>query len=226
MRFGSRSGDHVSDLERRVLCFGDSNTWGLDPATRLRISKSGRWTGVLQAQLEGRCEVVEEGLRGRTAAFEDPLGVGRNGAAAIEACLLTHQPLELVIIMLGTNDLKDRFNASVTEIGIGLGRLLGKVRAMQSTGPGDLVPAILVVAPPPLGKLSTALLREFSKAYEKSRLLGPEFAKVAMKSNCHFFDAFGVISTGDIDGVHFPAVEHAKLGRALAARVLQLGMWK
>ena len=95
---------------RRILCFGDSNTWGYDPATGERFDEQTRWTGVLQAALGGDYTVIEEGLNGRTTVWDDPIEGHKNGHEYLVPCLETHRPLDLVVLMLGTNDLKRRFS--------------------------------------------------------------------------------------------------------------------
>jgi len=101
---------------KRVLCYGDSNTWGYDPATRRRFAPDFRWTGVLANRLGPDHLVIEEGLNGRTTRWDDPIEPGRNGLALLRPCLDTHEPLDLVIVMLGTNDLKRRFNVTASDI--------------------------------------------------------------------------------------------------------------
>jgi lysophospholipase L1-like esterase len=101
---------------RTVLCYGDSNTWGYDPASKHRFRDSVRWTGVLQHLLSNRCRVIEEGLNGRTTVWPDPIAEYRNGKQMLIPTLETHKPLELVILMLGVNDCKRKFAASAYDI--------------------------------------------------------------------------------------------------------------
>ena len=101
---------------RTVLCYGDSNTWGYDPATRTRYPPHVRWTGVLATRLGAEYRVVEEGLNGRTTRWDDPIEPGRNGLTYLRPCIESHQPLDVIIIMLGTNDLKRRFDLSASDI--------------------------------------------------------------------------------------------------------------
>ena len=110
--------------EKSVLCFGDSNTWGYIPLTAGRLIRGHRWYGILQQFLGGPYYVIEEGLNGRTTVFDEPVRDGRNARTTMLAVLETHAPLDLLIIMLGTNDLKHHLNASASESARGLGCLL------------------------------------------------------------------------------------------------------
>ncbi len=108
---------------KTILCYGDSNTHGFNPATQGRFSLSERWTGVLMRELGSDYHVIEEGLGGRTTVWDDPIMESRNGRDYLLPCLWSHKPLDLVIIMLGTNDLKDRFSLTPFDIAAGAGAL-------------------------------------------------------------------------------------------------------
>ena len=112
---------------KRILAFGDSNTWGYDPATGQRYDETIRWTGLLQKALRGQALILEEGLCGRTTVFEEPDRVGRNGLAALPSVLRRSEPLDAAIIMLGTNDCKQVFGASSQEIAAGMALCLAKI---------------------------------------------------------------------------------------------------
>lgn len=153
-----------------VLCFGDSNTWGYSPKSRDRFARKTRWPGVLQAALGDGFSVVEEGLGGRTTVWDDPIEGDKNGRRQLPAPLESHKPLDLVVLMLGTNDLKRRFSAPASDIAAGVERLIGIILASSSGGTGK-APRILVIAPPPLGRLSD-LAEMFEGGTEKSPAAG------------------------------------------------------
>jgi lysophospholipase L1-like esterase len=211
--------------EKVVLCYGDSNTHGTAPMATLedmgRHGPAERWPGVLAAELGAGWRVVEEGLPGRTTVYPDPVsGVHKNGIALLPAALESHRPLDLVVIALGTNDLKQRFQAPVVEIADSVSQLVHYVRHSY-TGPGNAQPAILLVAPPPI--LEAGCLAEiFAGGAVKSQRLAEAYAAVARRHGCGYLDAGGVIVSSPVDGVHFDAEEHAKLGRAVAAAVREL----
>lgn len=209
---------------KRVLCFGDSNTWGYDPATGERFDRDVRWTGVLRQALGPDFEVIEEGLNGRTTVWNDPIEGYKNGHDYLVPCLETHRPLDLVALMLGTNDLKRRFSLSAYDIGQGAGVLLRAIGYSKAGSDGN-APRVLLLAPPPVAKL-TFFAEMFEGSEAKSKLLGMHYKAVAEEYNVAFLDTATVIRSSDLDGIHFEAEEHNKLGRAVAAEVLGLiGDW-
>ena len=209
---------------RRILCFGDSNTWGYDPATEDRFDDQTRWTGVLQAALGADFTVIEEGLNGRTTVWNDPIEGYKNGHDYLVPCLETHRPLDLVVLMLGTNDLKRRFSLSAYDIAQGVAVLLRAI-SYSKAGRDGHAPRVLLLAPPPVAKL-TNFAEMFEGSEAKSQLLGRHYRAVAVEYNVAFLDTSTVIQSSDIDGIHFEAEEHAKLGRAVAHEVLALvGDW-
>ncbi len=132
-----------------ILWFGDSNTWGVDPASQSRLGPHVRWPGVLGAALGPGAEVIEEGLRGRTTVWDDPFEEGRNGLVYLRPCLKSHAPLDLVTVMLGTNDLKAVFRLGSGEIAAGVAAI---IRCIQHSaiGPDSSEPGVLVISPPPI----------------------------------------------------------------------------
>jgi lysophospholipase L1-like esterase len=198
-----------------IVAFGDSNTWGSDPATGARFAPDIRWTGVMARELGAGFHVVEEGLRGRTTVFDDPIEPDRRGADYLPPCLRSHAPLDLLIISLGANDLKARFSATAGDIANGVERLIQMARA-EPVGPGGAPPALLLVAPPPLARL-TDLAEMFEGGAEKSKRLAARYREVAERNRVGFLDAGEFIVCSDLDGIHYGADQHAILGRAMAA---------
>jgi lysophospholipase L1-like esterase len=214
---------------KHVLCFGDSNTWGWDPdATALagfpvRHGIGVRWTSVLQSVLGERFRVIEEGLNGRTTVFEDPIEKGRNGKTYLEPCLWSHMPLDLVVLMLGTNDLKTRVGVPAGDIAEGAFQLLRLIQRSEA-GPDRSAPKILLVAPPAVGELEGMpdLAEKFDGATQKSRRLPELMEQVALGCGAYFLDSQKVVQPSPTDGLHLSAEEHGKLGRAIAESVRQL----
>jgi lysophospholipase L1-like esterase len=203
---------------KTVLCYGDSNTWGSDPETGGRFGHDVRWPGVLRRALGDGYWVIEEGLGGRTTVRDDPIeGAHKNGRTYLRACLESHRPIDLMTIMLGTNDLKARFAASASDIAQGAASLAEE--ALRSgCGPGGGAPVVVLVSPPSLGRL-TDMAEMFEGATEKSRLFPGHYRRFAEQYGCGFLDASEVIASSDLDGIHLAAGEHRKLGEAVAARV-------
>jgi len=199
-----------------ILCFGDSNTYGRDPVTSGRLDKKVRWPGVLQSTLGEDYHVIEEGLNGRTTVWDDPVrgGLKRNGSIYLLPCLESHAPIDQLIIMLGTNDLKARFAVTPYDIGESMGALIDIVQKSQC-GLTEKGPEILIMAPPPLGKL-TEWAETFQGGVEKSKKLASYYESVAASYGCQFFDTSTVIQSSKLDGLHFDPEEHHKLGTAVA----------
>jgi lysophospholipase L1-like esterase len=211
--------------ERMVLVYGDSNSHGTVPMQTLedmhRFGPGERWPGVLAAELGEGWLVREEGLPGRTTVYPDPVsGVHKNGFAVLPAILESHRPIDVVVLMLGTNDLKHRFQAPVIEIAESVSLLVHTIRHSY-TGPGTAQPAVLLVAPPPIHEAG-CLAEIFEGGATKSRRLAEAYAVVAKRHGVGFLDAGQVITSSPLDGVHFDAAEHGKLGRAVAAALRKM----
>lgn len=199
---------------RTILCYGDSNTWGYDPASGKRFPPDVRWTGVLARELGAGYRVIEEGLNGRTTRWDDPISPGRNGLTYLAPCLESHHPLDMVLIMLGTNDLKQRFNLSASDIAESAGGLAGIAKQVATNASGQ--PArVLLIAPPAVTTL-TQLDEMFAGAEPKSRLFSRYYRLAAGWDGASFFDAGSVIESSPLDGIHFEADAHRTLGQALA----------
>jgi lysophospholipase L1-like esterase len=202
-----------------IVAFGDSNTWGYDPATAKRFEPGVRWTGVMARELGQTFDVIEEGLNGRTTVHDDPFEPFRNGLAYLNPCLLSHAPFDLIVISLGCNDLKHRFGLTAGDVAKGAERLVMAVAA-SSSNPIDKAPKVILVSPPPLVKL-TALADMFDGGAEKSRLLAENYRAVAALHGVGFVDAGRHIRCSPLDGIHYEADQHAILGAVLAEAVRQ-----
>jgi lysophospholipase L1-like esterase len=205
---------------RVILCYGDSNTWGYSPLTQDRLSIYERWTGILADLLGDDYRVIEEGLNGRTTVWDDPIEEYRNGKQYLMPCLLSQKPVDLVVLMLGTNDLKKRFSVSAQDIANSMGVLV-EVIQRSAAGPDGSAPKILLIAPPVVGKL-TGYAEMFENAFENSLKFGEYYRQIAELYNCDFLDAGKVIISSELDGIHFEADQHKKLGLAVEALVKEI----
>ncbi len=207
--------------ERTVLCYGDSNTHGTAPMETLldrrRHGRAERWPGAMAAALGPGWHVIEEGLPGRTTVHSDPVeGEWKNGLAVLPAILESHRPIDLVILMLGTNDLKPRFPVPPVQIAGSVERLVRAI-LQSECGPGGGAPGILLVAPAPVAETGS-LADVFEGGPRRADLAGP-YAAVAERHGLGFLDAGRIWTVSPVDGVHFDAAEHARLGRAMAEAV-------
>jgi lysophospholipase L1-like esterase len=206
-----------------IVCYGDSNTWGAVPMPSRpeldRFAPGDRWPGVLQEKLGPGHTVIAEGLNGRTTVHDDPVDGGpvKNGKRFLPVVLESHAPIDLVIIKLGTNDLKMRFSVPAYDIADGAGVLVDMVRA-SANKPGKAPPRVLLIAPAPLVEL-TWLKEMFAGGAEKSRQLGKEYRRVADDRGIPFLDAGTIITSSPVDGIHLDKPMQRKLGEAVAAMV-------
>ena len=217
--------------ERRVLCFGDSNTWGFVPVASSpssRFARELRWPHVMGAALGPGVTVIEEALNGRTTDAPDPAhpllgGAGLDGAAYLPAALASHLPLDVVVIMLGTNDLKPHLARTPQRIAQGAKRLLDIARTLDGgVGTAYPNPRLLLVCPPPPGAFSPDFAEMFAGAAEKARAMPPLYEAVARAAGAAFLDAGTVIATDGVDGVHLSADMQRRLGLAIADSVRPL----
>lgn len=207
-------------MTRTVLCYGDSLTWGYDASGPGRHAPADRWPNVLQAVLGPDVAVIAEGLNGRTTAFDDDLGsADRNGARLLPVYLTSHSPIDLVIILLGTNDMKPWVSGKAIAAKQGINRLIDIIRGHAYPFAED-APDILIVAPPPLVETGDP---EFAAMFEggiaQSRMLASLYSDLADQLSCGFFDAGSVAQTTPIDGVHLDAANTRAIGRGMEAIV-------
>lgn len=205
---------------KTVLCFGDSNTWGYIPETGERYPRTVRWPGVMQAELGEAFHVIEEGLNGRTTVWDDPIEGYKNGRNYLIPCLASHAPIDVMTIMLGTNDLKTRFSLSAFDIAEGAGVLVRIAQASES-GPVGTAPRILLIAPPGVGKLSF-LDEMFAPAPQNAPRLAAHFRRVAEETGCEFLDAGSLIRASDEDGIHLTPESHRVLAAAVTAKIREM----
>ena len=206
-------------MTKTVLCFGDSNTHGTLPLKKLgefnRLDRESRWPGLLSKMLGEEFFVIEEGHPGRTTVHDDPIeGPHRNGLTVLPSLLETHRPLDMVVLMLGTNDLKPRFSVTATDIALSCERLISVVKS-NGCGPEGGPPQMLLVAPVPI--LETGVLAEiFKGGAKKSKELSRLYKLSAERTGCKFFDAGSVAAVDPTDGVHLTEDAHLAISRALA----------
>jgi len=210
---------------RTILCYGDSNTWGYDPEATavssfpIRHLPDVRWTGVVARELGSGCRIIEEGQNGRTTVHDDPMAwASRNGRTHLPVVLESHKPIDIVVLMLGSNDLKSFLNLPPQDIANGAGVLL-KMILQSDVNPEGKAPRVLLVAPPAIGDLTHLpdIAARIADGREKSLQLPKYYAALAKLHDVSFLNAQDYITPSPVDGIHFDAAEHAKLGVAIAS---------
>ena len=210
---------------KTVVCFGDSNTYGTPGMPNAgfwgRFDPDVRWPGVMRQALGAGWSVIEEALPGRTTVHDDPIeGADKNGLRALPMVLGSHRPIDLLAIMLGTNDLKSRFAVTPEDIAASVGLLVQTVNASQA-GPESRPPAILVIAPAVI--LETGFIGgHFRGGAAKSQQFGGCFAAMAARMGVTLLDAAPLIVSDPLDGIHLKPDQHAILGRAVAEQVRRM----
>ncbi len=211
-------------MKKHVVCFGDSNTHGYcaDPSDCAdggnRFNEEERWTCLLQKALGEEVLVLEEGLGGRTSVFTDPLHESMDALGVAFPILMSHEPVDLLIIMLGTNDTKERFAANAAAIAAGMERLMIKCRTTDCWGGKE--PNILLVCPPPMGEGFHDEIMG-SGCVEKSRALAPYMEAAAQRCGARFLSAADC-EFNSVDFMHLSRRGHAQLAEKLAALVPEL----
>jgi lysophospholipase L1-like esterase len=214
----------TADNGRKViLAFGDSLTWGSSPRGGGRHPFADRWPSVLEAALGDRARVISEGLGGRTTCFDDfSAAADRNGARLLPTLLGSHAPLDLVIIMLGANDLKPHLCGTAFGTAAGMSRLVEIVKTYPY-GHDYAAPQVLVVSPPHFCETMADDGRPAAgRSIAESKALAGHYREVAARHGCAFFDAAEVAVASPIDGVHLDAANTRAIGEGLAPLVSEL----
>ncbi|MGG7518214.1 SGNH/GDSL hydrolase family protein [Allorhizobium undicola] len=211
---------------KTVLAYGDSLTWGYDPVNLGRHAHEDRWTSVLQKALGHGVRVIAEGLNGRTTAYDDYLAdCERNGVKVLPTILATHKPIDLVIIMLGTNDLKRGIQGTADGAVQGMKRLVRQVQTHDWGFDFD-GPDVLIVSPPPICETAHPMFGAmFNRSVEEGAMMASLYRDAADELGCSFFDAGSVAKTTPLDGIHLDADNTRAIGRGLEPVVrMMLGL--
>lgn len=212
----------INKNAKRILCYGDSNTWGYMPGSGERFSPDMRWTGLLQKALGNNYEIIEEGLNARTTALDDPKYEGKNGKNYLKPCLQTHYPLDLVILMLGTNDLKERFNRAPKQIAEGIEILISVMFDPDSNY--NYRPEVILMSPPIINESVKGVSENFLGAEEKSKHLGTLYKNVAEKHKIGFIDLKKFVSPSKTDGCHLEPEAHQKIADLVFEKIKDMSI--
>ena len=204
---------------KKIVCYGDSNTHGYNSKTMGRFNEEERWTCLLSKYLGNEYHVMEEGLEGRTTCYDDPLFEGLNGFRYLYPCIMTHKPLDLLIIMLGTNDVKQRFASTPENVAKGMERLVQK--ALDTKVAFRNKPRVLIIAPPPIkpGYINSFVAGEMGAGCDKkSERLAPLYKEAAERLGCYFINASEIegVDMYPYDDMHLSLDAHKNLAKFLA----------
>jgi lysophospholipase L1-like esterase len=207
---------------KNILCYGDSNTYGLKPDLVNRYARDIRWTGVLQKLLGEGYYVIEEGLGGRTTVWDDPIEEYKNGKDYLIPCLHSHKPLDLVILMLGTNDLKCRFSVSSFDIGAAIENLV-KVILKSDAGIDFAPPKVLLVTPVPIHSVGNIDLdRMLPDAEVRSKELASYYEAVAKRNNIYYMNPDSQVEVSYVDGIHYSEKGHAAMATLMEKKIKEI----
>jgi len=213
----------MRDKEKRILCYGDSNTWGYIPGTeQCRYLKDKRYTGLLQNLLGSNYIIIEEGLNSRTLISNDNrVGKeGRNGYDYLIPCLDTHDPIDLVILMLGTNELKNVYNKTAEEIGEILEKYFIETILNKKSQFLNTTPQLILICPPLVDENTEYCRNKYEGATEKSKELNKVYQSIGGKYGIQFISNDD-LTTG-IDGVHLDEDSHKRLAEILKEKIKEI----
>jgi len=203
---------------KQILIYSDSLSWGIIPNTRRRLPFEDRWTGIFEKELNKESltvRVIENCLNGRRTVWGDPFKEGRNGSQGLAQVIEMHSPLELVILMLGTNDFQCTHNNNAWLSAQGTVKLINIIRS-SPIEPDMPIPKIMIVAPPEIIKPKGYIANKFKGAEGRYGGLNNELKIVSKENNTDFFDSNIAITASNIDGIHLDKEQHKILGQALA----------
>ena len=206
---------------KTILCYGDSNTYGLKSDLVSRYPRNVRWTGILQEKLGSEYYVIEEGLGGRTTVWDDPVEDYKNGKKYLLPCLDSHKPLDLVIIMLGTNDLKSRFSVTPFDIGASMENLV-KTIIKSDAGVDFQPPKILLVTPVPIHSVGRAMDLDLMIPENRSKALSYYYEDIAKRYQLDYLNPEGKVEVNETDGIHYTEKGHAQMAELMAEKVKEI----
>lgn len=208
---------------KSILCYGDSNTYGLKSDLLSRYPREARWTGLLQKQLGCEYYIIEEGLGGRTTVWDDPVEEHKNGKEYLLPCLDSHKPLDLVIVMLGTNDLKSRFSVTPFDVGASMENLV-KTILKTDAGINFHPPKILLVTPVPIHSVGRKedLDQMIPDMERRSAALAFYYKSIAERYQLGYLDPSGLVEVNDIDGIHYTEKGHKQMADLIEKKVREI----
>lgn len=213
-------------MKKYIMCYGDSNTYGYSPHTGFRFPEEIRWTGRVSKILGEEYKIIEEGLNGRTVNLTPPEEIFKNGMYCIEPCVRTHMPFDLLVLMLGSNDMKVIFDQTAEMVGDELRKMIHKIREVSAyKDPQGKPVKILLVSP--IHVTGDVLTGPFvdgfnQKSIDTSRQLADVYEKIAKEEDCEYMNAALYAAPGTKDGLHLEEEGHANLAIAMASKIKEI----
>ncbi len=215
-------------MKKRILCYGDSNTWGYTPGSGIRYDENTRWTGILRQRVSDFAEILEGGLNGRTTVYDDPVNPYRNGLTGLGYSLQTAKPLDMVVVMLGINDLK---YGGVAGAARGMEEVLRTLRGANYIYGGSTPvfrgeARVLLISPPPLHALRDEVMPN-SLSFgmtEESKRFAELYRPLAEKFGAEFLDAAAFAVPSPVDGIHLDKESHARLAAAVEKKLREINV--
>lgn len=209
-------------MKKRILCFGDSNTWGYTPVTAVRYDEKTRWTGILQEKLGSDYAVIEEGLSGRTTVFDVEFDDLLNGKKALGVILKSQQPLDAVIVFLGTNDIVDH---KMARIELGITEIIRQIKnansIIRSKTPIFAEEAKILLICPLAFDACCALPKD---VIEESKLFSSTYERVSVQTGVNFLDLNGQVCASREDGIHLTPQAHSKVSTLVYDKLKEMGL--
>lgn len=203
---------------KKILCYGDSNTYGFNPANGSRYNQDERWSGILSGLLGPDFEIIEEGMNNRTGFFKNPEGLKQSGGEYLSVYLQNHKDFDICILALGTNDAQFFYNLDDNAVTYGLKNLIDSIReANQKT-------SIIIV--PPVKITENILKSMFSMMFDRNSIENNQkyfdlYKQAAAQNNCLYFDFNEIVAPSDLDGLHFENASHKIIAQKLAEFISQ-----
>ncbi len=205
----------------KILCFGDSNTWGYVPKTAERYPKNLRWTGILQAKLGEDYEIIEEGLNSRTTVIDDIKHIGKNGLTYLVPCLETHNPIDIIILFLGTNDMKERFDRTPVQIAEGIETLLSNIKDF-AVNTDSKTPEVILVCPTIIDESVDGVKEKYLGAEEKSKQLPKLYKNISLEHSIGYLNLQDYATPSKKDGYHFDPETHEIVANKIYQRINEI----
>lgn len=198
---------------KKILCYGDSNTFGFNPQTCGRYDKTIRWSGILGTILPSDIKVIEEGMNNRTGFFKNPEGLKQSGGEYLPIYLQNHNDIDICILSLGTNDAQFFYKLDELAAQTGIQNLINSIKEVNPETKIIIIPPVKISA----NILHSGFALMFNKtSIEKIHEVFPVFKQTADKNNCYYLDLNEFVQPSETDGLHYTEESHKIIAQKIA----------